>query len=108
MKTIGTDMSLDVCKQEGYLMVKFDNSKEFDRSENYNVFAYMPAYATEGTKPEKIVDTFVSFDELAITYLRNRERINSFADTDSNVDFNSPTIYDLLNLASDINAYQGL
>lgn len=90
-------------------MVKFDKKEPFNTNESYNVFSYMPEYALqEGEKTYKTVDTYVSFNELIEVYNRDKDSINSFADTESNIDFINPTIYDLLNLASDINSYKGL
>jgi hypothetical protein len=111
--TIGTDGSLDTCKSEGYLMVQFEKKEPFDRASYYNVFALYPEYIRKESaipikKNERIVDAYVSFNDLEKIYLDNKKGLDSFADTGTNINFESPTIYDLLSLASDINAYCGL
>lgn len=103
---IGTDISLSVCKAEGYLMIEFNGRKKFDRKEYYRVFAHAPDYLDLDNKI--ILDTLVSFDDLKEVYDRFAEDLNSFAETSTHVDFEKPTINDLLSLACDINSYTGL
>jgi len=103
---IGTDISIAVCKAEGYLMLKFDGRKKFTKKSRVNVFAYYPHYCN--LPNELILDTIVTFAELEEIYNAKKAELDRFAETNEAVNFENPTIYDLLNLASDINAYCGL
>ena len=110
---IGTDASLDTCKNEGYLMIKFDARKKFDINTCYDIFSYYPDYIIKEsngqiTKNEKLTDTCASFADLTETYNRYKKELDDFAETNEAVNFEDPTIYDLLNLASDISSYCGL
>ena len=53
-------------------------------------------------------DKQLSFTDLLEIYERNRDGVNSFAETDKNINFGKPDYYDFLNLASDLLAYCGL
>ena len=107
MKTLGTDISIDVCKAEGYTMIQFDARKKFNRTKEYRIFNYYPEYC-EGLNNEINTDTFCSFDELVEKYNKDKQSIDSFAETNQYVNFETPDYYDFLNLASDLLAYCGL
>lgn len=106
MKTIGLDVSLDVCKSEGYLMMQYDARKKFNPETEYRIFAYYPEYLRYGD--ELIVDTTANFNSLVELYKKHEKGINSSCETDKNVNFEHPSYYDFLNLASDINFYTSL
>jgi hypothetical protein len=113
MKIIGTDICLDECKNEGYLMVQYDARKKFDINTEYRVFAYYPEYSIEDSEGgigdnELAIDTYASFSELLGIYNKYKSELNSFAETDKAVNFDNPNYRDFLNLASDINSYCGL
>lgn len=111
LETIGTDVSIEVCKNEGYLMLDWNPSIPFDPETPYNVYAFYPDYIREEfniSDETKMLDTFISFNALLEIYDRHKEGVNSFAETDETVNFKNPGIYDLLNLASDLNAYCGI
>ena len=109
IEIIGTDVSSDVCKEEGYLMLEHDASMEFDRTEYYRVFRYYPDYCIGDVITEKklMLDTLVSFDDLVEFYQEKKKELDSFTETGEHINFKNPTIYDLLNLASDIESYGG-
>jgi hypothetical protein len=109
MKTIGTDVSLEVCRNEGYTMIQFDARKKFNSKSGYRVFAHLPKYAREGYVGEKTImyDTETTFEEMKEHYLENKDGFNSFSETNIHVDFDNPSHYDFLNLASDLMAYGG-
>ena len=79
MKTIGTDISLDCCKAEGYTMIQFDARKKFDRTKEYLIFNYYPEYC-EGLNNEIANDTFYSFDELVEKYNLSKEQLQKISD----------------------------
>lgn len=107
MKTIGTDVSLNVCKNEGYLMIQFDGIKKFNPNTKYRIFGYMPAYIDNNKNRKPILSVYVSWKELEETYQQNKQGIDSFADDMPSV-MAEPSIYNLLNAASTINSYCGL
>lgn len=107
MRTIGTDISLDVCKAEGYMMIQFDARKKFKKDEEYRIFAHAPDYIEE-LKNEVLIDVFYSFNELLEMYEEDKESINNCCETDKHINFDSPNFYDFLNLSCDINSYKGL
>jgi hypothetical protein len=101
--TIGLDVSLDVCKAEGYMMLDFD--KEFTPDESFRVFSHYPEYTG---LPGLRVDTLVTFNELVDWYKQNKKSCDSYAETDKYINFDNPNEYDLLNLASDLDGAVGL
>lgn len=108
---IGTDVSLTVCKEEGYLMMEFDGRKKFDPDRQYRVFAYLPSYIAEeiGVDPNTThIDTEISFNDLVEDYERNEIALNRYGETDKWVNFENPNYHDFLILADDINGYKGL
>jgi hypothetical protein len=107
MKTIGIDVSLDVCKAEGYTMIQFDARKKFNPDQQYRIFEYYPEYC-EGYGGKLKADTLCSFNDLRELYERHEKGCNSFAETNKFVNFETPDYYDFLNLASDLLAYCGL
>jgi hypothetical protein len=114
MRTIGTDVSLKVCKQEGYLMMQFDARKKFNPETDYNIFGYYPDYViseAKGTIPKDalIVDTVISWKELQAIYAKHKEGIDKFSDDMPEImSKGNPDFYDLLNAAATVNSYCGL
>lgn len=113
---IGTDISLDVCKAEGYLMV--ETQGEFQASHAYRVFAYFPEWQTKTVYADRLaasgeeifaVDTRISWDEAKRIFEANREALSAFADDmPSLMSTATPTYYTLVQAADTINGYQGL
>lgn len=104
---IGTDVSLAICKVEGYLMVEYDGRKKFDRTEYYRVFRHYPEHIVDAAG-QIMLDTYVCFDDLVETYNENKSDLDDFAETGAHIDFTTPTWHDLLFLADDIDGYMGL
>lgn len=110
MKTIGTDCSLDVCKDEGYLMVEFDARKKYNKDEYYRFYAYFPICCI-GESQYIAKDTLITdIDYCAVDlwelYKDNQQSIDEMiGETYKSI---PEDIYTLLNLASDISSYQGL
>ena len=107
MKTIGTDINLDVCKAEGYTMIQFDARKKFTKDMQIRVFDYCPEYCEE-IGGQIMTDTNYSFRELEKLYKKHEAGLNSFAETNKFINFDNPGYYDFLSLASDLLAYCGL
>lgn len=106
MKIIGTDVSLDVCKAEGYTMIEFDARKKFRKDRYIRIFDFIPDYCE--TAGDINTDVELTFDDLVELYNEDKESIDIFAETNKHVNFDSPTEYDFLNLASDLISYKGL
>lgn len=104
-KIIGTDVSLQVCKSEGYLMVK--KNGPFNPSKQYRIFGYFPSYTH--LKGQIAIDTNISWDELTEIYEANKQGIDSFSDDMPQLmSIKEPTYYSLVSAASTINSYCGL
>ena len=67
MRKIGTDIDLDTCKAEGYLMIEFDARKKFKTSEDYRILAHAPDYIEE-LNNQILIDVIYSFEELTELY----------------------------------------
>lgn len=105
---IGTDLSLSVCKAEGYGMLEYNGRKRFSPSEYYRYFNHWPEYVNPELVGSEIqTDTRISWNDLIDIYNRNKQALDSFAD-DLPVLTTKPGYYNLLHLADTINAYQGL
>ena len=135
---IGTDIDLDTCWQEGYLMCEYNHSKLYKgkvlnpNTEVY-FFAHVPDYLlkerygieldyprySDGDKSFTVsqlknrgIDVILESHSLTANdlweiYQDNQASIDEIVGLDEEREF--PTdVYDMLNLASDINAYCGL
>lgn len=102
---VGIDVSIDVCKNEGYLYVNF-NTKEFKKDKAYRVMRKFPIY--DALKGQYAIDTFVSWNDVVELYNDDKKSIDEFAETCNHVDFDNPTIHDFVNLCSDVSSYKGL
>ena len=110
MRTIGTDVSLDTCKDEGYLMVEFDARKKFDTEAYYRFYAYFPVCCIEESeyidKNTLITDIDYCAVDLWELYKDDQKSIDSMiGETYKSI---PNDIYTLLQLASDISSYKGL
>lgn len=102
---VGTDVSIEVCKNEGYLYVNF-NTKEFKKDKEYRVMRKFPIW--DELKGQYHTDVFVSWNDVVELYLEDKSSIDDFAETNKYVNFENPTIYDFVNLCSDVSSYKGL
>ena len=114
---LGTDISIETCKKEGYLIIEYFEGEDFDPYECYRIKQYAPSYIKD-----ELLDTYVkdgndilitdtsmyNFIDLKELYLEYKEKIDNFAETDKTVNFENPTYNDFLNLANDIHSYCGL
>jgi hypothetical protein len=105
---IGTDMSLAVCKEEGYLMAKFDARIKYDHLVDIEFIQYLPKYCREEShltldeaKQWTRMDTVMLWDE----YQRAKNAIQSCCDYHVENIADIKTYYDALHLADAINGY---
>ena len=102
MRRIGNDISLEVCRNEGYLIIEFDARKKFSPDMGIRIIQYEPDYLVEElnktygfkNKPGLMVDTTFTFNELVEMYEPIKTMVNSFAETQNSVDFVNPGYYD--------------
>ena len=106
MKTkniIGTDVSLDVCKGEGYMMMNTLGDKKLDVDKSYPVFSYWPGTDTLD------VDTTYSWKDALEKYERHKTGIDRFADDmPERMKTKDPSFNDLLQATDTISHYCGL
>ena len=116
---IGTDGSLNTCKEEGYLMMEFKvrelfSKKVFQPDALCRFIAHYPDYVlkdihgTENPVGQKtlIVDALYSANDLWECYQLKAEGIDSFTGMEGR---EFPTCeYTLLQLADDVNSYSGI
>lgn len=107
---IGSDVSLDVCINEGYLML--NKNGKFNYNACYSVFAFVPDYImakSNETEHSLITNTSISVVEAIEIYKRFKLGIDSFiGDTHSTNKSDYKSYYDLLSLCDSINPYCGL
>ena len=120
---IGIDTSLDVCRDEGYSIIEFKKKELLDKDGKLKKDAYVNykksnpekwkngKYNFHGEGPAYYVDTVISFEDMVdfISYKDREEQVAKFADWGNcPINFENPTVYDLLHLASDVDSYFGL
>ena len=103
---LGTDVSIDVCIAEGYMMMEYNPSDSFDRTVEYRVLRCLPEY--DNLAGELETDKYITFDELIELYEQEKEGIDSYSETHIHVNFENPDYGDFLNLADDVAGYMGL
>jgi len=118
---IGTDINLSTCRAEGYLMMEFNKNKLIKKGKlvqdcdvNFKAtLGYLshdengkPLYPSESNNYQ--LNVSMCWNDVCEIYKDKKAAIDSFAETDKHINFDNPTEYDLLNLASDVNSYCGL
>lgn len=120
MKTIGIDMSIAVCRVEGYMVMKFDPKKllkgnRIDKDLGVDLTVSNPEAWNDSGKPSiapqamemplYALDEEYSFNDL-LEILKDEKKAESIAKTcdwkNCPINFENPTVYDFLHLASDI------
>ena len=116
---IGTDISIEECIRSGYTIID-TGGKQFNVNEPFRILEFYPDYALLDMDIEEeqlenidrfeymVVDTEYSFNELIEIYKDHKDGMDSSFETNIHVNFEEPTFYDFLNLASDCSAYCGL
>lgn len=106
---IGTDISIDVCKAEGYMMADTNGEIKPDPKQYYRVFCYYPEYVDAPNPENPATDTLISWENLKETYQRHKKGIDSYADDmPETMNTDQPTWGAFINAASTINSYCGL
>ena len=122
---IGTDVSLKVCRQEGYMMCEFKVKELFPKGRSEGIdkdyclrfFKHYPKYILEqmyGEKGPLLGTKTIYFDELLSTndlwekYLENSEIIDCTVGVEHGERKFPVDEYDILILADDIDVYCGL
>jgi hypothetical protein len=125
---IGTDISLRECMASGYLMMEFKKRELFPKhlkgkmdKDAYVNFEQTMGWITHtengypkvpGTPKRRLYslyDCCYTFNDLLQIYIEYKDSIDSMCGmTEDDRNLDNPTEYDMLNLASDINAYCGL
>ena len=108
---IGTDASLDVCKEEGCLMAKYDGRVPFTHDVDIEFFEYLPKYirtelhsTLEDSKRWTRMDTKMLWEE----YQRHKNDIQKCCDYHVESIDAIKDYYDALLLADNLNAYCGI
>ncbi len=115
---IGTDVSLETCRKEGYLMMEFRKRElvkkgELQTNVNVEFIEHYPDYILKemhGTEnpvgqPRIMTSVVCDANDIWEKYLEDKESIDKCA----GLSHKFPTCeYSLLSLASDINGYKGL
>ena len=100
---IGTDVSLSVCKAEGYMIIEFDGRKPFTPKTEIRCIVYWPEY--DHFAGELMLSDYWDAESLWEVYQDNKQGIDSFIGGSHEF----PTDYhEFLHLASDTNQYVGL
>lgn len=116
---IGTDVSLDVCRNEGYLMMEFKKRElikkgVLDPECDVRFYQHLPDYClreTYGTErpvgtPTICLNVWLNANDIWDLYQRNAKSIDETCGINDR-EFPQDE-YDLLSLASDIDGYSGL
>ena len=76
---IGTDVNLDICKEEGYTMAEYDGRTRFSMDKEMRFFAYYPEYLYPGEKQMLLYDQpNWTPQEVWECYLEHKDKIDSF------------------------------
>ena len=118
---IGTDVSLQTCRDEGYMVIEFSVRELYPNGRKNGIDKDCPVNCTK-SYPDYIrkemgwsvgdsmmmLDEDYSWNDLLEIYLRHKDGIDSMIGASYDVENIEPTEWDILNLASDIDSYCGL
>ena len=109
---LGTDVHIETCIAESYMMMEYDEGKAFDPNADYLLIRTYPEYIRENdpniTLDDRIVNCYRTLGDLLELYANNKEGIDSFIGGSHTTDISQYDYADFLHLASDIDAYCGL
>lgn len=105
---IGTDVSIQVCKDEGYLIMD-QPKRKYNHNVDVTFIQYLPEYCrvNEPVITGKRVTSWNTID-LWDSYQRDKKSIQSFADYHIEDINDIKTYFDMLILADNINSYKGI
>ena len=118
MYKIGTDISLTICRAEGYVVVLHPSKKDLisiDKDQYFDIEQSNPARWESGYLNRKtdegnplMIDDSKSFNDLVEILNDSKGAVQSFADHENcPIELDAPNIYDFLRLASDLVYYYG-
>ncbi len=115
---IGTDVSLETCRKEGYLMMEFKKREpiikgELQKDVNVEFIEHYPDYVLKemyGSEnpvgvPRIMTSITLSANDVWESYKSDKESIDKCACCSHEFPTNE---YELLSLASDVNGYKGI
>lgn len=108
-KIIGTDVSLEVCKNEGYLMLEMDG--KFTPDKYIRLFRHYPDYCIEESPylaEKMILDGKFTLDQLIEIYQSKKASIDKFTGMEYSIKSKEYDYYSFLSLADSIDSYLGL
>ena len=100
---IGTDVSLQICKSEGYMIIEFDGRKPFTVNIEIKCLNYWPEY--DFLAGEIRLSDYFDAISLFEIYTDNKKDIDNFIGGSHVM---PDDYYSFLNLASDLDSYLGL
>jgi len=116
MKAIGTDVSIECCRCEGYVVIYANaNRKPINKDKPYRITQSNPEYWTDcgrvkfgAHRGQYLVNDNKSFNELLEILNEDYDAVANSCDYENcPINIDEPTIYDFLNLASDLVWYCG-
>jgi|TARA_Y100000296_G_C5084186_1_gene211518 hypothetical protein len=116
LESVGTDIDLDVCMEEGYTVIEFDRAALFPDGKTLDKECYVkaifptPEYILKElniTKDKHIHKNIsVNWSEVYEIYTDKKKGIDSFCG--NSLSTNNPNEYDLVYLISTVNSYCGI
>ena len=116
MYKIGTDVSIQTCRAEGYIVVEHPSKKDvkgIDKDQCFDITQSNPerwesGYLNQREGQQYLVDDSKSFNDLVGILNADYDAVASYADYENcPPELDNPTIYDFLHLASDLVNYYG-
>ena len=108
---IGMDVSIEVCRDEGYMVMDYPvhKFKKDPTTTDCRFTTSWPDYLRDGRVGEKVIllDMWLNWEDLWEMYIDSQKGIDSMIGG-NHKETDSPEPFDLLNLASDLNAYCGM
>ena len=108
---IGTDISIQTCRDEGYTTMTYDGREKFTSESDCTFYLTLPKYIRDEigfkvTSKIKHIVGFFNYTDLWEFYTENKKEFDLFAGTVSEFT-ETPTPYDCLYLADTMNSYNG-
>ncbi len=110
----GTDICLDVCKAEGYTMIKFDGRSNFVPDKEYEFIQWLPEVMRADLKTkgysngEMKASIMLSRNEAWNLYLSRKNRIDSYTGEPRLYKEDIDDFYPLLWLVNDISSFTSI
>jgi len=107
---IGTDIDLETCQEEGYMVMVYDARKKFGLDVPVALKRTMPGTYSEEDKDYEYTTHIeaITAREVWGKYEEHKTEIQSFAETPFESITDIKEYYDLLHLADDVDSYMNL